>query len=1030
MEHDDFPDLAEVGRRLGHDLYCHSRLPLQAAWPTPVREGFAAAAARGAHRGAHWGAKWGEQRAQPDRFMRKWLQLRLGALARGRAVAADVTPQALRALDLSVCPVTREPLSRGTGLPSDASIDRLNNDGAYVLGNLALMSVRANRAKAALDFAAVLQRAVARQAMDGLTPAAWMRLAALMLGPVFAQRPLDAPDLPLCVELPASSLRTATQQVQRLLTLAAGQAAERNRLLRALAPVQPGPEAMRRLSLLAERLHHGLKQLSPGTPVWDVWLCPELMSCLHAWRASHGPDDWGRVAQRAAQLAGGSAVPARALLPWRLATRGHLAGGCPPAGRSRNGHMSTGRSLALAACLAPLALSAQTAAQPEPPAPQQVQISGQHYDNAVGSSDAASQGVIRAELLKSRPALRPGEILEFVPGVIVTQHSGDGKANQYFLRGFNLDHGTDFATTVNGMPVNMPSHGHGQGYSDLNFLLPELVDRIAYRKGPYFARNGDFASAGSADIAYRTRLDAPFAQLTLGRHGYQRAVAAGSTDIGPGLHALGAVEWMGNDGPWTVAEGLRRRNGVFTLSGGTEAQGWQASAMAYSARWTSTDQIPEHLIGSVYNGRSFGRYDAVDASDGGETRRVSLSGDWHRRSSAGTTRLSAYAMRYRMDLWSNFSFALERPDSGDQFGQHDARSVWGLAASHAVQHGLGNLAATTEFGAQLRHDRIRVGLYDTQLRQTIATTREDDVRQTLGGVYGQTALEFTPWLRGVFGLRADQLRTRVDALTLAANSGRASATQWSPKASLVFGPFNRTEFFVNAGRGLHSNDARGTTIRTDPKTGEAADKVPPLVASQGWELGLRSEALPGLQTSLALWRLASDSELVYIGDAGATEASAASRRRGLEFNNRWQPVPWLLVDADFAWTHARFANGERIPNSVDRVASLAATLRKLGPWSASLNWRYLGAGPLVEDNSVRSIPAITTNLRLNWQLPNAWGLGRDSELTLDVFNLFDRKVYDIQYVYESQLPGQDAWTGRHVHPAEPRTMRVTFKLGF
>ncbi len=167
-----------------------------------------------------------------------------------------------------------------------------------------------------------------------------------------------------------------------------------------------------------------------------------------------------------------------------------------------------------------------------------------------------------------------------------------------------------------------------------------------------------------------------------------------------------------------------------------------------------------------------------------------------------------------------------------------------------------------------------------------------------------------------------------------------------------------------------------------------------------------------------------------MGDAGVTEAAAASRRHGVEFNNRWQALPWLLLDADLAWTHARFANGEHIPGAVDRVASLGATLRQPGPWTASLNWRYLGPGALVEDNSVRSDAAITTNLRLNYSLPAHWGLGRRSELTLDVFNLFNRKVYDIQYFYTSKLPGQDAWTGRHVHPAEPRTLRLTVKLGF
>jgi len=683
--------------------------------------------------------------------------------------------------------------------------------------------------------------------------------------------------------------------------------------------------------------------------------------------------------------------------------------------------------------LLPVALAAQTlsAAGAADAAPQQVQVRGTHYDNAVGSSDAASQGTIRAELLKSRPAQRPGEVLEFVPGVIVTQHSGDGKANQYFLRGFNLDHGTDFATSVNGMPVNMPSHGHGQGYSDLNFLLPELVERIAYRKGPYFARSGDFSAAGSADIVYRTRLDAPFAQLTLGERGYRRAVAGGSTELAPGTTALAALEWMGNDGPWAVPEGLARRNAVFTLSGGTAAEGWQASAMAYRARWTATDQVPEALIGSPYGGRVFGRYDAVDASDGGETTRSSLSGEWHRQSAAGSTRVAAYAMRYHLQLWSNFTYALERPATGDQFSQRDHRSVYGLGASHAVEHAVAGLNARSELGLQLRHDRIRVGLYDTAARQVLATTRDDALRETLAGAYGQTALEFTPWLRGVFGLRADRLQARVDSLSQAANSGRAAATQWSPKGTLVFGPFARTEFFVNAGRGMHSNDARGMTIRVDPRDpGTAVDKVSPLAASRGWELGLRSEALPGLQSSLAFWRLASDSELVYVGDAGATEAAAASRRRGVEFNNRWQPLRWLLVDADLAWTHARFANGDRIPNAVDRVASLAATLRPAGPWSASLNWRYLGAGALVEDNSVRSDAAITTNLRFHYSLPARWGLAAHSELTLDVFNLFDRPVHDIQYFYESQLPGQAAWTGRHVHPAEPRTVRLTLRLGF
>ncbi|WP_238455670.1 TonB-dependent receptor [Azohydromonas lata] len=692
-------------------------------------------------------------------------------------------------------------------------------------------------------------------------------------------------------------------------------------------------------------------------------------------------------------------------------------------------------SMALGTCAA-LLMSPQAAFAhdaPEPPEGpmQHVEVTGRHYDNAVGTSDAASQGVVRAELLKSRPALRPGEVLEFVPGVIVTQHSGDGKANQYFLRGFNLDHGTDFATTVNGLPVNMPTHAHGQGYSDLNFLIPELVERIEYRKGPYFARGGDFSAAGSADIAYRSTLEQPFAALTLGQRGYQRLLGAGSGEISPGLSLLGALELQRNDGPWTTPEGLHKVNGVLTLSGGTAAQGFSASLMHYDAHWTSTDQIPQRLIDAgTFDGRPFGRFDSLDPTDGGNTRRSSLSAEWHRRGDDGSaTRVSAYAIDYRLKLFSNFTYALERPGQGDQFSQQDSRQVYGLNASHALDHQLGSLPARSEFGLQLRHDRIRVGLLDTAARQVTGITREDRVRQTSLGLYGQTSVEVAPWLRTIVGVRADQARFDVDSLSNAANAGTASAHLFSPKLSLIFGPWSKTEVFFNAGRGFHSNDARGTTATVDPRTGGAVDKVPGLVAARGQEIGVRTEVVPGLQSSLALWKLDFDSELVYVGDAGATEANRPSKRHGVEWNNRWNPVPWLLVDADLAWTHARFADadpaGDRIPNAVDKVASVAFTVRDLGPWSASLQWRYLGSGALIEDNSVRSRASLTTNLRLGRKL------GKDTELTLDVFNLFNRRVNDIEYFYASQLPGETAPVAdRHVHPAEPRTARLTLRVGF
>jgi hypothetical protein len=655
---------------------------------------------------------------------------------------------------------------------------------------------------------------------------------------------------------------------------------------------------------------------------------------------------------------------------------------------------------------------------------QQVVVT-RHYDNAVGTSDAASQGVIEAGLLRSRPALRPGEILEFVPGVIVTQHTGDGKANQYFLRGFNLDHGTDFATSVNGMPTNLPTHAHGQGYSDLNFLIPELVQRVEYRKGPYYAKGGDFSLAGAADIAYRTGFDRPFLDVGIGQRGFRRHVAGGSTDVGSGRTLLGAFEVMGHDGPWVVPQGLKRHNGVVTLSGVGDSSSWQLSFMGYRAKWTATDQVPERLL----NAPGFNRYGSLDPTAGGDTSRHSVSGQWsHNDAQGGVWRAQAYVVRYAMDLYSNFTYALERPAAGDQFAQKDARTVWGGQFSYAMSHGLFERIARSELGLQWRTDKARVGLYDAVARRITEVVREDDVQQTLVGVYAQNVLEWTPWLRTIAGVRVDHKRAQVDALSLTVNGGRAQDSKASPKLSLILGPWRKSEFFVNAGTGFHSNDARGATIRLDPRSGESAQRVPLLVAGRGAELGFRTEAIPGLQSSLALWGLKLESELVYVGDAGATEASRASSRRGVEFNNRYTPVQWLLIDADFAWSRGRFDNGDRIPNAVDRVASMAVTLRDLAHWTTSLQWRYLGSGPLVEDNSVRSRPSSTLNTRITRGLP---GWGRQTDITLDIFNLTNRRVNDIQYFYESRLPGEPAPVAdRHVHPAEPRTFRLSLRWGF
>lgn len=656
----------------------------------------------------------------------------------------------------------------------------------------------------------------------------------------------------------------------------------------------------------------------------------------------------------------------------------------------------------------------------------EVTVSG-HSDNATNTSDAASEGAITSRLIESRPLLRPGELLEFVPGVIVTQHSGDGKANQYFLRGFNLDHGTDFATFVDSMPVNMRSHAHGQGYTDLNFVIPDLVDRIAYRKGPYFAEDGDFASAGSARLGLKNRLPQGLASLTLGERGYRRLLAADSTRLGDEA-LLYAIEAGAVNGPWENPERLRKLNALARLSGGTSRNGFSLTAMAYSARWNSTDQIPRRAVDSG----ALGRFGTVDATDGGEAARYSLSWNLRRQSAEKAFEFNAYAVRSRLDLFSNFTYALDDPVNGDQFLQSERRSVAGFDSSHTWFGNLGGFASTTRLGAQGRFDKLSpVGLYTTTARSVLATTREDRIGQGSLGLFAENTLQWHEKFRSIVGLRYDRYRFKVSSDN-AANTGLVADGIASPKLSLIFGPWARTEFFVNLGRGFHSNDARGTTQTIVPKSGVATTRVTPLVRTRGFELGVRSEAINGLQSSVALWRLDIDSELLFVGDAGKTEPSRASRRSGIEWNNRYAPAPWLLFDLDVALSRARFKSldpatdlGTQIPGALEKAVSFGVSMRDRGPWSGHIHWRYLGPRPLIDDNSVRSAPTSLVHARVGYRLL------ANTHVSLDVFNLFNRKASDIDYFYESRLRGEATGaSGVHFHPVEPRTLRLNLSTGF
>ena len=646
--------------------------------------------------------------------------------------------------------------------------------------------------------------------------------------------------------------------------------------------------------------------------------------------------------------------------------------------------------------------------------------------NLVGVADSANVGTVTKKQLDARTVYRPGELLESAPGLVVSQHSGEGKANQFYLRGFNLDHGTDLRTTVDGMIVNQRSHGHGQGWTDLNFLIPELATGLAYKKGPYYASEGDFASAGAVSISYADRLDSGTANVALGQNGFRRALLANSPKFGSG-HLLYALEGLQNDGPFVHPDRYRKVNGVLRYSEGDIANGFNVSAMGYTAKWNATDQIPKRAV----DAGDLHRFDAIDSSDGGGSHRYSLSAAWRRTNESSTTHVNAYLIDWKLRLYSNFTYFLDDPVNGDQLSQPDDRRTTGVNASHIWQvQGLG-LASENTVGAQFQNDNVFNGLLSTKQRQTLSTTRRDHIVETSLGVFAENATRWLPWFRTVAGVRADTYRFKVRS-DLDANSGTVTASIANPKLGLIFGPWSKTEFYINAGGGFHSNDARGTTLKVDPKTGDPADRVPALVRARGLEVGMRTSFVPGLQTSLSVYRLDFGSELVFAGDAGTTEAGRPSRRTGFELANYYKLSDWLTIDADIAFARARFRDndrdsiGFRIPGSVEGVGTIALAVDNIGPWFGTLQFRYFGPRPLIEDNSVRSKSTATFNGRIGYKI------NPKVRLELDAFNLTNRRASAIDYDYTSRLPGEPAAgvNDIHFHPIESRSVRVSLAANF
>jgi opacity protein-like surface antigen len=664
-----------------------------------------------------------------------------------------------------------------------------------------------------------------------------------------------------------------------------------------------------------------------------------------------------------------------------------------------------------------------TAAQATAPAPTPAAASPYETGapNIAGGAAVAptmgSQMTVSGAELNARPFTRPGEIVEAAPGLMAITHADAGKANQYYLRGYNLDHGTDLATFVDDVPINLPTHAHGQGYTDLNWLIPETVGGMDIRKGPYWADVGDFENTGNLHINFRDSVEHNIESVSVGSFGYERYLTLGSTKVGGGS-LLYAGEFNSYDGPWATSDDMNKFSGLLRYTQGTATDGLSLTGAAYTNTWNSTDQVALR----AYTTGQIGLYGELAPTDGGDTSRFSLSGRLAQTTDDGSWKANAYLVKYSMDLWNNYTWDTTNPTFGDQFRQHDDRVYGGGGASRTFNGTLFNLPNETVVGVQSRYDDIVTALNYSDQRLLLAPYIYDHTGEGNGAIYAENTMHWTNWLRTVVGWRGDYYAASVNSVLQPANSGYRQEAIGSPKFRMVLGPFAKTEFFVGAGMGYHSNDARSaviTQVPGDPLTPEAS--TPFLVRSTGAEVGVRSKAIANLDSSVSLFYLHQDSELFFDGDTGDTTAGLPSQRIGVEFTNDYRPVSWAHIDADLALTRARFlgydetqaalyqslagfpqaqignAPGNYIYNAPWMVASAGITLGEKAGWFSALRWRYISSRPLTEDGMFQSPPLNLINAGVGYRFDNGW------RIQFDALNLLSSTTDLATYAYGSLL---------------------------
>ncbi len=688
----------------------------------------------------------------------------------------------------------------------------------------------------------------------------------------------------------------------------------------------------------------------------------------------------------------------------------------------------------------------------------------------LGSAATASEGVVADQELQLAPDYRPGQLLETVPGLIVTQHSGEGKANQFLLRGYNLDHGTDLDTTVDGMPVNEPTHAHGQGYTDLNFLIPELADEITYTKGPYFANVGDFGAVGSVRVGYRDTIPDQVA-LTAGTLGYQRVFGAGSEALGDG-RLLAAAELQHYDGPFAIPDDARKENLVLRYSEGDAHNGYSVAGMYYHQLWTSTTDIP---LRAINEGQVTDRFGTLDPSDGGRAQRASLGANFRATIGSGQLQASAFFIYNELHLFNDFTHYLVDPVHGDQEEQFENRRATGGAASYTLAVPLGSVRNEVILGALTRYDDLDVGRFGSEGQNPLPPqtdlptySNDDQVYLYSGAIYLQADTRWTPSLRTVLGVRDDyQHGTDIDQLAALhqlagyTNGGTAAQSLVQPKGSLIYTASDSLELYLAAGRGFHSADLRG--VNQDKSVDLGLPRTPLLAREEGQEAGLRAAVDRRLAFTLAVYNLWQQAETIIDPDVGQDSAGPPSRRYGYEINVTYQVSASLEFYAGYSGDHTRFTRpfddgtghlGGFITDAPVATGSLALYLSKRGPWSGGLNYRYLGnyplsSGPCVNAAAVHDFPGVATscanaptapgqvnargfgelNLDVHYALSSRWSA------TLGLYNLLNSHASAAEFWYVDRLRTEigafpDGRADVHEHPLEPLMARLTIARRF